>query len=113
MALAAPILVLKLSNLKDPLEISISDSSDLFLEGTVNATLGKDEEYPDWSGYAMPAGKPNFETDEYERLLDLKVYVPKEELGKYINQTVELRYQTIGESGLAMSSPPVVLHIEE
>lgn len=113
MTLAAPILVLKLSDLKGPLKISIPDSSALFLEGTVYAILGEDEENPDWSGDAIQAGNFNFETEELERLRDLKVYIPKEKLKKYINKKVPVRYKTIGESSLAMSSPPVVLHIEK
>lgn len=104
-------IVISLSKLNTPLEVIIPDSADIPAENDVYAILGNDEENPDWLSAKVQAGQWNDATEEPERALGLKVYVSKKELESYENDTVMLRYQTSGESGLTITSRPLKLHI--
>ncbi|VVO12146.1 hypothetical protein [Pseudomonas fluorescens] len=108
-------IVVRLSTLeKGRLEVRVPDSADLFLTGVVYAILGEDEEAPEWSGGddGISAGTWNYDIEDFQRVPGLKVFIPENVLKPYTGQTVTLRYQTIGESSLAMSSSPVTLRIE-
>jgi hypothetical protein len=104
--------VVKLSNIEGGLEANVPDSADLYLGGSVYAILGADEENPDCKGDEISPGTYSEELDDLQRIPGLKIAISKEKLQQYSGQTVLLRYQTIGESGYTMSSPPLQLRIE-
>jgi hypothetical protein len=106
------VVVVKLSKLGDGLEADVPDSADLYLGGSVYAILGADEENPDCTGDEISPGTYNEELDDLQRIPGLKITLSREKLEKFSGQTVLLRYQTIGESGFTMSSPPLKLSIE-
>jgi hypothetical protein len=118
MTLPAPIAngissnVVTLSQLRGPLKISIPDSADFSPMDDVFAILGENEENPDWAGAKVQAGQWNEEIEDVERAPNLSVEVPKKVLEKYLNQTITLRYQASGESGLTASSAVLALRIE-
>ncbi|MBD8194709.1 hypothetical protein IFR35_26925 [Pseudomonas fluorescens] len=96
-----------------PLVISIPSNARLFAEGTVYAILGADPENPDGVGAKISAGEWQEDTEQYQQLSNLKVEVPKKVLERFKNQTIPLRYQTIGESSIPFSSHPISLTINE
>ncbi len=96
-----------------PLVVSIPSNARLFAEGMVYAILGADPENPAWEGAKISAGELQEDTDEYQQLSNLKVEVPKKVLERFKNQTIQLRYQTIGESSLPFSSGQISLTIND
>lgn len=106
------VVVVKLSSLEEGLEADVPDAADLYLGGSVYAILGADEENPDCKGDEVSPATYSEELDDLQRIPGLKVSISREKLQNYSGQTVLLRYQTIGESGFTMSSPPLKLRIE-
>ncbi|KAA8560651.1 hypothetical protein FX985_00701 [Pseudomonas extremaustralis] len=100
-----------LSTFTGPLVVSIPNDAELFLRGTVYAILGLDSEKPAWEGAKIKAGEWQKNTEQYQRLSNLKVEVPKQDLLQFKNQTTQLRYQTIGESSIRVISEPISLTI--
>ncbi|RMT85378.1 hypothetical protein ALP39_03635 [Pseudomonas marginalis pv. marginalis] len=96
-----------------PLVVSIPNNARLFAEGMVYAIMGADPENPDWEGDKIIAGESQEDTDQYQQLSNLKVEVPKKVLERFKNQTIPLRYQTIGESSLTRSSDQISLTIND
>ncbi len=96
-----------------PLVLSIPSNARLFAEGMVYAILGADPENPAWKGAKISAGELQEDTDQYQQLSNLKVEVPKKVLERFKNQTIQLRYQTIGESSLPFSSGQISLTIND
>ena len=112
-----PQAVVNLAEFIQPLRLAIPDTARLPPEGSVYAILG-DPEYPELTGDSVPAGNwmstlPPAEPDEgdYLQSLDLTVELSVEQLRGFAGQTVQLRYQGMGESGLAVSSDPISLKI--
>ena len=104
--------VVLLSKLKGALAISIPNSADIQLEHNVRAILGDDAEKPDWTGPYAQFARWNEESGEVERAQDFSTDVSKDELGKWVNKFVQLRYQSCNESGDVTSSYPLELRIE-
>lgn len=100
-----------LSKFTGPLVVSIPNDAELFPGGTVCAILGEDPEEPAWEGDSINAGKWQEDTEEYQRLSNLTVEVPKQVLLQFKGKTTQLRYQAIGESGLSISSEPISLTV--
>ncbi|VVM77885.1 hypothetical protein [Pseudomonas fluorescens] len=101
----------------DPLRLTIPDTAELPPEGDVYAIIG-DPEDPELEGEHSPAGEwvsppPPAEPDEgsYQQAKNLTVEVSLEELREFAGQTVQLRYQGVGESGLTYDSDPISLKI--
>ena len=118
-----------------PLRLAIPNSAQLHPEGMVYAILG-DPEDPKLKGYAIPAGEwaspepPKVleepeepeeleepeepeepEEGEYQQSQNLTVEVSLAQLQRFAGQTVQLRYQGMGESSLALDSEPIELTI--
>ncbi|QDG58682.1 hypothetical protein [Pseudomonas sp. NIBRBAC000502773] len=102
-----------LSKFTGPLVASIPNDAKLFPEGTVYAILGADPEEPAWRGAKVNAGRWQASTGQYQQSANLKVEIPKEALERFTNQTTLLRYQTIGESSMSVSSEPISLTISK
>lgn len=100
-----------LATFTGPLVVSIPNDAKLFPEGKVYAILGPDTENPAWTGTAVNAGEWRDDEEEYQQYANLKVEVPKTALEQFANQTTLLRYQTIGESSMPVSSEPISLTI--
>ena len=112
-----PQATITLAKFNVPLQLAIPNSAQLHPEGMVYAILG-DPEDPELKGYAIPAGEwaspaPPAEPEEgeYQQSQNLTVEVSLAQLQKFAGQTVQLRYQGMGESGLAVSSDPISLKI--
>ena len=124
MALAAPTLtqfptpnadqeiVVALSKLKGDLEVGIPDSaySSPLNEALAILNLGKGDQ--EWRGNKTPTGQYSEETDDVERTPNLRVYVAREELEKYVNKPVTLCYEIGGENE-PQTSLPLTLRIEQ
>ncbi|PRA18816.1 hypothetical protein CQ014_05995 [Pseudomonas lurida] len=102
---------ISLSTFTGPLVVFIPEDARLFPEGTVYAILGADPEEPAWSGDKISAGECPEDAQDYQQLPNLTVEVPKSALERFADQTTLLRYQTIGESSVPLSSAPISLTI--
>ena len=123
MALAAPTLtqfptpnadqeiVVALSKLKGDLEVGIPDSaySSPLNEALAILNLGKGDQ--EWRGNKTPTGQYSEETDDVERTPNLRVYVAREELERYVNKPVTLFYEIGGENE-PQTCVPLTLRIE-
>ena len=121
-----PQATITLAKFNVPLQLAIPNSAQLHPEGMVYAILG-DPEDPKLKGYAIPAGEwaspeppeeleeleelEEPEEGEYQQSQNLTVEVSLAQLQKFAGQTVQLRYQGMGESSLALDSEPIELTI--
>jgi hypothetical protein len=109
--------VVNLSTFSGSLWLAIPDAAWLFAEGSVYAIFG-DPDSPELTGDWIPAGRyvappPPADPDEgeFQQFKNLKVEISKAQLQRFAGQTVHLRYQSMGESGLAENSDPIELNI--
>ena len=100
-----------LSKLKGDLEVGIPDSaySSPLNEALAILNLGKGDQ--EWRGNKTPTGQYSEETDDVERTPNLRVYVAREELERYVNKPVTLCYEIGGENE-PQTSVPLTLRIE-
>ncbi|MGE8190482.1 hypothetical protein [Pseudomonas sp. NPDC086278] len=103
----------KLSSLGESLSIAVPDSAEIAANWDVYPILGADTQTPDWTGQEAPTGRWDDTRDEAVKLTGIELKVPKTELHKYRNQTIELRYKFADESSLEPCSEPLLLHIED
>ena len=112
-----PKAVVTLTTFAGPLRLSIPTTAKLAPEGMVYAIVG-DPEVPELTGNSIPAGMwvslpPPAEPDEgrYQQSQNLTVEVSLAQLQRFAGQTVQLRYQGMGESNLAEDSDAISLQI--
>lgn len=102
-----------LSSLSGALTVQIPDSDEFPANWEVYLILGADVENPDWAGPEVSTGIYDDACDDLIKVTGLELEVPKAELEKHKNGTIELRYKFSDESSLTPSSEPVLLRIED
>ncbi|TVT84654.1 hypothetical protein [Pseudomonas sp. H3(2019)] len=102
-----------LSSLSGALKVQIPDSDEIPANWDVYLILGADVDNPDWAGPEKPTGVWDDVCGEPIKVTGLELEVPKAELEKHKNGTIELRYKFSDESSLTPSSEPVRLRIED
>ena len=102
-------IVVSLSKLPNGLIVKIPDSADLPPQECVYATLWGDE--PDRDTDRVDVAHFIEETQTYEKVKGLNLRISKNEINPYLDTTVDLRYHSMGESGLPTSSAPLKVRI--
>ncbi|MDP9711473.1 UNVERIFIED_ORG: hypothetical protein J2X80_003563 [Pseudomonas fluorescens] len=109
---ASDSIILRLSTLDDDLIVRVPDGQNTPPNWDVYPILGDDPEEPEWLGLSEPTGVWDDVLDDMVGLTGIELSIPRFELEKYLNSTVELRYKFADEASLEPSSEPLTLHIE-
>ncbi|MGN8125435.1 hypothetical protein ACTJK9_27105 [Pseudomonas sp. 22082] len=109
---ASDSIMLRLSTLDDDLIVRVPDGQNTPPNWDVYPILGDDPEEPEWLGLSEPTGVWDDVLDDMVGLTGIELSIPRFELEKYLNSTVELRYKFADEASLEPSSEPLTLHIE-
>ncbi|AXJ03248.1 hypothetical protein CFN16_03660 [Pseudomonas fluorescens] len=109
---ASDSIILRLSTLDDDLIVQVPDGQNTPPNWDVYPILGDDPEEPDWLGLSEPTGVWDDALDDMVGLTGIELSIPKFELEKYLNSTVELRYKFADESSLEPCSEPLKLYIK-
>ncbi|KIF59500.1 MULTISPECIES: hypothetical protein [Pseudomonas] len=109
---ASDSIILRLSTLDDDLIVRVPDGQNTPPNWDVYPILGDDPEEPEWQGLAEPTGVWDDTLDDMVGLTGIELSIPRFELEKYLNSTVELRYKFADEAGLEPCSEPLKLYIE-
>ncbi|WP_439820681.1 hypothetical protein ACSPX5_28085 [Pseudomonas sp. HLG18] len=109
---ASDSIILRLSTLDDDLIVQVPDGQSTPPNWDVYPILGEDPEEPEWQGLSEPTGVWDDGLDDMVGLTGIELSIPRFELEKYLNSTVELRYKFADESSLEPCSEPLLLHIE-
>jgi hypothetical protein len=109
---ASDSIILRLSTLDNDLIVRVPDGQNTPPNWDVYPILGDDPEEPEWLGLSEPTGVWDDVLDDMVGLTGIELSIPRFELEKYLNSTVELRYKFADEASLEPSSEPLTLHIE-
>ena len=109
---ASDSIILRLSTLDDDLIVRVPDGQNTPPNWDVYPILGDDPEEPEWQGLSEPTGVWDDALDDMVGLTGIELSIPRFELEKYLNSTVELRYKFADESGLEPCSEPLRLYVE-
>ncbi len=109
---ASDSIILRLSTLDDDLIVQIPDGQNTPPNWDVYPILGDDPEEPEWLGLSEPTGAWDDALDDMVGMTGIELSIPRFELEKYLNSTVELRYKFADESSLEPCSEPLKLYIE-
>ncbi|ANI52588.1 MULTISPECIES: hypothetical protein [Pseudomonas] len=109
---ASDSIILRLSSLDDDLIVRVPDGQNTPPNWDVYPILGDDPEEPEWQGLSEQTGVWDDALDDMVGLTGIELSIPRFELEKYLNSTVELRYKFADEASLEPSSEPLTLHIE-
>ncbi|MFW6750687.1 hypothetical protein ACKUG4_08315 [Pseudomonas glycinae] len=109
---ASDSIILRLSTLDDDLIVRVPDGQNTPPNWDVYPILGDDPEEPEWQGLSEQTGVWDDALDDMVGLTGIELSIPRFELEKYLNSTVELRYKFADEASLEPSSEPLTLHIE-
>jgi len=109
---ASDSIILRLSTLDDDLIVQVPDGQNTPPNWDVYPILGDDPEEPEWQGLSEPTGAWDDALDDMVGMTGIELSIPRFELEKYLNSTVELRYKFADEASLEPSSEPLTLHIE-
>ena len=101
-----------LSQMGDSLQICIPDSADIGLTQDVCITIGDDGDAPDWTSRSKPIAKWDELTQDVVKTRDFSMSLPKSTLEKYANETVQVRYRSLNETGNETLSQPLELRIQ-
>jgi len=109
---ASDSIILRLSTLDNDLIVRVPDGQNTPPNWDVYPILGDDPEEPEWQGLSEQTGVWDDALDDMVGLTGIELSIPRFELEKYLNSTVELRYKFADEASLEPSSEPLTLHIE-
>ncbi|MHB2246095.1 hypothetical protein ACX64O_04385 [Pseudomonas fitomaticsae] len=109
---ASDSIILRLSTLDDDLIVQVPDGQNTPPNWDVYPILGDDPEEPEWQGLSEPTGVWDDALDDMVGLTGIELSIPRFELEKYLNSTVELRYKFADEASLEPCSEPLKLYIE-
>ncbi|WP_426202562.1 hypothetical protein [Pseudomonas sp. TWP3-1] len=109
---AADVVTVQLSSLGEDLIVRVPDDQDTPSNWEVYPILGADPDEPDWQGSSEPTGLWSDELEDMVSAMEIELRIPKTELEKHLNTTVELRYKFADESSLEPCSEPLKLQIQ-
>lgn len=107
----ADTVTVQLSSLGEDLIVRIPDKQDTPSNWEVYPILGDDPDEPQWQGPSEPTGLWSDELEDMLSAAEIELFIPRTELEKYLNTTVELRYKFADESSLEPCSEPLKLLI--
>jgi hypothetical protein len=84
----------------------------LIVMGQSRRVIGDAPEEPEWQGLSKPTGTWDDALDDMVGLTGIELSIPRFELEKYLNSTVELRYKFADEASLEPSFEPLKLYVE-
>ncbi|WP_192563514.1 hypothetical protein [Pseudomonas gozinkensis] len=109
---ASDSIILRLSTLDDDLIVQVPDGQNTPPNWDVYPILGDDPQEPEWQGLSEPTGVWDDALDDMVGMTGIELSIPRFELEKYLNSTVELRYKFADEASLEPSSEPLKLYVE-
>lgn len=90
------------------IKFSIPEPNEVSASAQVSIIVGPDPESPEAEGQEKNAGQYDPNKEDYVKESNLKLDIAADDLKKFVNQTVQVRYAINSESGRFYSEPLMI-----